>query len=256
VADKHYAAQHPKQFLGNYEMATSPVAITICAPMTAHTVLPEEPIFYKRNVNAVGKARRSAEHEMYIDRSFDYGDARKMSVHSCVLAPGRRHDAPSWALNDKEFRRVLVAYFENKCRRCFEGDEAARLAKAHEFLKEQIPALISEMDALCLEYVSCADPARRKKLQIQIRHCDSQILNIRRGPALIVAICLYSYRNGWDSCSVANVLRVGSPFVRQVLHRMGLIARNARRKRKKALPKQGQDEGSRMVSSFEGARVQ
>jgi hypothetical protein len=62
-----------------------------------------------------------------------YEDYARMSVHQHKLAPWRRIETPSWAVNDSHLRELLVAFMEERAqfRAPTSGTLTERLAIAH-----------------------------------------------------------------------------------------------------------------------------
>jgi len=180
--------------------------------------------FEKPHSCPVVPANFDAEGNPHSLTNLSFNDLDRMSNTSHKLARGRKTVAPQWALNDASLRTVLVAFWERRAHIRTSGSERERLMAAHAKMLTTIPDLLARLRVLSHDFVSCPDPVRKTLLVNQIRNLDSQVLNIRRGPALTLAILTFYYRLALDSVGVAETLHVSSTHVRQQLHRMKLVA--------------------------------
>ncbi len=171
-----------------------------------------------------------------------FEDYTRMQTCVKMKASGnRQREAPIYARNDTEFRRVLLAYLEtrafSKKQREFlaEVDEPAspvqKMNRVCRVLAAKNARLLEVLTVLSKEYVSLKNlrtehpyrAARLKTLECEIQTTE-QTMRMNRNPAAIVAGVIYlAYRVGMDSVGVASELGLKPQHVRQLLHRVSLV---------------------------------
>ncbi len=159
----------------------------------------------------------------------------RMQTSSRAVAPGRKLDTPSWAVNDSQLREVLVAYLEERAFPHKAGLQtgmlAERLANAQKkIIEDSKKHLIPIIDRMCRRLVALKrSTPQREDIQKQIRLLEQQIENAdtrlrfeRRdgGAALVVGVVFYYFRCGLDSVGTAKQLGIKPPHARQIVWRL------------------------------------
>ena len=79
---------------------------------------------------------------------------------------------------------------------------------------------------------------RCDKLQIQIRHLDTEIMLLERGLARLVTCAMWLYfRCGWNATEVAEELGLNAPGIRQWLARVRIVDAGGQVRRPTGRPK-------------------
>src|SRR5579859_736911 len=168
-------------------------------------------------------------------------------MQTCVknkATGARQREAPLYARNDTEFRRVLLAYLEtrafSKKQREFlaEVDEPAspiqKMNRVCRVLAAKNTRLLEVLTVLSKEYVSLKNlhtehpyrATRLKTLECEIQTTE-QTMRMNRNPAAIVAGVIYlAYRVGLDSVGVGSELGLKPQHVRQLLYRVSVVWEN------------------------------
>ena len=167
----------------------------------------------------------------------DFGSYDYMQTEHVVLAKGRRFEAPSFAVNDRDLRLVIVHAVERRAwgsgskllKRQRGLPLVERLKTAEAKCQERAGRLSSILDNLCQEYVTLrnnrTDDKRLGQLQTLIQGHDTQLI-IDRHPAEVYGYILYAYfRTGAASHQIAADLGLHAPCVRQQLSRICKIAK-------------------------------
>ncbi|MGA7511330.1 MAG: hypothetical protein WBW46_00460 [Candidatus Sulfotelmatobacter sp.] len=177
-------------------------------------------------------------------RGLSYGDFGRMQMFSRVLARGRRYDAPSFSLNDRDLRIVICHAVERRAygngvhnilgKLNHNGKPLVeRLRAAEDVCRQRARRLSEVLDRLCVEYVSKKashrpeDRQRCRRLEALISGVDTQ-LRIDAQPAAVYAFILYSYfRTGASSAQIAGDLGLpgSAPLIRQITFRILRMAR-------------------------------
>jgi hypothetical protein len=160
-----------------------------------------------------------------------YDDFQRMVFHGTALGAGRRQPPPVWAINDSSLREVITHYLEVRARlpRDFtkRGDILARRNRAQVLLKAAAPGLRCTLAGLCRRYAEAkksGKPEKQlRKLRVQIENIDTRLRTNENIAAIVAAVVYYYHRCGWDSVQVAHHLRLKSPNVRIMLHRLARI---------------------------------
>jgi hypothetical protein len=163
----------------------------------------------------------------------DYADYARMSVHQHKLAPSRRLETPSWAVNDSQLRELLVAFMEE---RAFyragvrDGTLAERLANAQKKIIADCAELTKTIDRLCARFVELkrtvpftpeiAKQATRLSRQIETLDTRLRFESKDGGVAMICGVIYKYYRLGMDSVGVGKELFIKPPHCRQILWRL------------------------------------
>ena len=87
-------------------------------------------------------------------------------------------------------------------------------------MREKVPNLKRALEKCCREFVTCQDPERRRRLEIEIRGIDTQLRVAAKGPALIIGVIHHYYGAGLDSVAVGEELKIQAMSVRQTLWRL------------------------------------
>jgi len=160
----------------------------------------------------------------------------------------RRLPAVEWIADQDKFQRVIVHLVERRCGRKASGELTERMRVAEEACKERIPLLLKSIKKLSAEYIACSggdgtrvhfsafrnrlhlrfQPITSRRLSIELRKLDREIILLRRGIAGILASVLYlSMLVGMTSAETAQEIGGISPsFVRQVGHRARFAAKS------------------------------
>ncbi len=167
----------------------------------------------------------------------DFGSYGSMQTENVVLAKGRRFEPPSFAVNDRDLRLVIVHAVERRAwgsgRKIMKHQRGLplveRLKTAEAKCRERAGRLSSILDDLCQEYVTLrnnrTDDKRLGHLQTLIQGHDTQLI-IDRHPAEVYGYILYAYfRTGAASHQIASDLGLHAPCVRQQLSRICRIAK-------------------------------
>lgn len=155
------------------------------------------------------------------------------------LAKGRRFDPPSFAVNDKDLRLVIVHAIERRAygssKRILDSARhtgltlVERLKRAEDKCRARAGRMSTILDRLCREFVTLrndrTDDKRLGTVQTLIQQTDTQ-LRIDQHPAEVYGYILYSYfRTGAASHQVAADLGLHAPAIRQLLFRICTIAK-------------------------------
>jgi len=155
------------------------------------------------------------------DTEISFADFQFMHIHRRQKQQERRLETPDWAVNDKLLRQVVLNAAEKRLylrpNPKFLTDEQ-RLARIRETelrqMKERYLPLLRDM----LARYKRLPKYRQSELAIQIQNVDSQCLMATRGiVAIMVSVVYHYFRNGYDSVTVAETLRLHPPHVRQIL---------------------------------------
>ena len=220
--------------------------------------------FAGRRTKAVSATRR--QDGTWDTTGLAFSDFSKMHVQRREKTQERRLPTPRWAVRDDLLRELLVTYLEERfyCRPAAGLTLMERLNQARCAAEFYAPRKRELLEAWLYDYhvislngradlsdekaieIFCslkqvkgqlpldADVAREylasKKLhdlEIQIQNVDTDIVLTARGHAEIIAAVVYLYyRMGYDSVTVAELLALKSPHVRQVLARLHATARD------------------------------
>lgn len=207
--------------------------ITHCPPAAAHSVLAPDHQFAGRHQHYPVSAEVDGEGEMVSRTGLSFDDYARMQTTTRRTNIHWRTGVPEWTRNHSTVRAVLVRFFEERAfpktqRAVLTGTEAERLARACEKLRADTPRKLAVMDRLCNEYILLAsDPARQRKLKIQIEGIDTQIRMAQKNwPAVVLGILYQAYNVGQDSVGVGAALGLKPPCVRQTLSRLNQTWRN------------------------------
>jgi hypothetical protein len=153
-----------------------------------------------------------------------FEDYERMSTQIRKQSGQRRLPTPSWAVNERQMRALLVRFLERRAgfRSPQPGTYAARLQRADEKIKARTSSLVQSMDKLCVEYVQLrsagVDPARQRELERTIEGIDTLL---RVGSLGVVARIIHLYYGvGFDSVGVGTEVGCKPPHVRQLLLRL------------------------------------
>ena len=194
---------------------------TLCPPAAAHSILKSEPPFGGSHQNPVSVEFQA---EGFQTPGVSFEDYSRMSTQVRKQSGQRRLRTPSWAVNERQLRALLVRFFERRAgfRSPQPGTYAERLQRADEKFKALSASRIQVMDKLCGEYVQLrstgADPARQRELERTIEGIDTLL---RVGGLGVVARVIYLYYGvGLDSVGVGTEVGCKPPHVRQILLRL------------------------------------
>ena len=151
------------------------------------------------------------------------------------LATGRRLETPSWAVDHKKMRWLLVNFLERRAFPTGGGHHkriddcsltlSERLARARKELLRRRSDMIAVLDGLCAAYVDCraTDPERARMLQSKIMGQDSLVRMATDGPGVVTSIIYLYYGVGLDSVGVSQELQITPQAVRQTLLRLHTV---------------------------------
>jgi hypothetical protein len=158
----------------------------------------------------------------------------RMQTAQRAVAPCRRMETPSWAVNDTQLRELLVEFLEERAsngRTTQTGTLAERLANAQKKLVANCEKqLVPIIDRLCKKLVTLKGTTPlTQETQNQIRRLEQQIENLDTrlrfeskdgGAALAVGVAFYYFRVGLDSVGTAKQLGIKPPHARQIVYRL------------------------------------
>ena len=201
------------------------MAYIVLPPAAAHSLLDAEPAFGTRRYNRPKPATFCGDDD-WESSEIAFDDFSRMHLENRSPGKGRRLPTPTWATNDAELQRLLVIYYERRAHiQNPQGSLSERLRTARQKLLSQIPVKVEVMNRLCAEYVNCTDPTRRRRLEIEIENLDSQITADRDiGPGMVARIVKLYYSLGLNSVEVSRETQVKPIAIRQILHRLWLLA--------------------------------
>ncbi len=156
-----------------------------------------------------------------------FADYDKMHVARRAKQQERRLDTPSWAVNDKELREVLLKFCE---RRFYLRPDPTIVTDEQRIARIRKKELaIADMEAPKLaglrERYKTEPEEKRLRLESDIQTFDSTLVMYRRGTLPVVAAIVYYYlRMGYDSVQVAESVGLKPPAVRQILAKLRLTA--------------------------------
>jgi len=189
--------------------------------MPAHGVLPDEPAFADRRRMPVS-AEFHADGEVG-STGIAYEDSSRFQTRRKKVAPGRRIETPSWAVNRSEMRQLITRFWELRAgiKEPAKASLKKRLQHAEWIIQhEKVPRQRAILEKLCFERMATDDPKRRRELAIEIRSIDTFIRTAEQGPALIAGVLYFYYGVGYPSHEVASALGVKCVAVRQLLNRL------------------------------------
>ena len=202
-------------------MAVLP-SLTICPPAKAHQTLSDEPAFGRFRDKQPVSAEFDGEGFQSTGIAFD--DYTRMSIHTRKQACGRRFKTPTWALDYRKLRALLICFFERRAgtKHSTAGTMQERLARAKKVIADRKPVLIATMDKLCAEFVACRskDPDRARLLQSEIYNVDTQLRMVENGPAIVAQIVHLYYSVGIDSVGISQELQITPQHARQTLKKL------------------------------------
>lgn len=173
------------------------VAVTLCPPAAAYSLLSSDPQFFKWRISLVTPASFDAEGDPHSETGLAFEDVGRMNRFTRKLAPCRGA-SPEWAMDDAALARVVLALWESRAFGAALGKHLAqhpnataseRLRLAQQRLESRVETQMQPLlDRLCHEYVACPDPKRKNILTGQIRGLDANIRLTGLGPGLIVRV--------------------------------------------------------------------
>lgn len=203
--------------------------VTICPPSTSSRYTNRgldpyqfaDPIRLQRPVSV--RYRGNGEWDA---TGLDFGAYNFMQTSKRKQSGERRLATPEWAMNDSLLAAVVIRYLELRANllRQQPGDLTERLTRVSERLKKQTERQLAVIDKLCSEYVACADPSRRNLLMTEIQNLDTTV-RVDREPWVIPVIVKAYYRECCDSVGCGERVGFSSPHVRQILYRLGTVAK-------------------------------
>jgi hypothetical protein len=161
-----------------------------------------------------------------------FSDYARMSVQQHKLAPWRRLETPSWAVNDSQLRELLVAFMEERAfnRAAQPGTFAERLANAQKKIIADCSELTKTIDRLCTRFVELkrtvpftpeiAKQATNLAQQIETLDTRLRFESNDGGLAMICGVVYRYYRLGLDSVGVGKELGIKPPHCRQIVWRL------------------------------------
>src|SRR5260370_889810 len=164
-----------------------------------------------------------------VSPGLSFSDYQNMHSYQRKQSGERRLPTPAWALNDGLLRKVLVRYIETRAgfHSTQPGTEQERLARAQQRILKTKPERIATLGKLCKELValkqSGAEPARLRKLQVEISNLDTVIRFDGCIAATVVGVVNLYYRVGLDSVGVATELNLKPPHIRQLIWRLARV---------------------------------
>ncbi len=209
-------------------MATATVPITKCAPGAARNAVLDEHVRLK-------SAWRVAKSVSF--RGGDEWEAPGL-IHADLLGSQTtervnnsfRESSPSWTLNDKPLRAVLVRYVESRAGfvKPNIGSEVERMQRAQAKLQQLRPEKEAVLTRLARIYVrmknSGADKSALQQHAIQIENLDTQLLITEKIAAKALMIVNLYYRVGMNSVEVGQEVNLKPPHIRIILFRLRTIA--------------------------------
>lgn len=194
--------------------------------------------------------------EGWVSTGIAFEDYARMNTQQRKQSGERRLPTPTWSVNDKLLRELLVVFMEERAglRKKQKGTLTERLERAKVAVINQRPRLIAVLTRLGAEYVTlkrlgldptttdeqwnasrhqpyivcCAGEAkfvaekkRKRELEIEIEGIDTYLRYTANGGADVIAAVVYLYyRSGLDSVGVGSELGLKPPHVRQTLWRL------------------------------------
>lgn len=166
----------------------------------------------------------------------DFGSYDRMQTEHRAIASHRRFEPPSFSVNDRDLRLVIVHAVERRAwssKRLLKRQRGLplveRLKTAEEKCRERAGRLSKTLDGLCCEFVTLrnnrSDDKRLGQVQMLIQSIDTQLI-IDRHPGEVYGYILYAYfRTGATSAQIASDLGLHAPAIRQLLSRICKIAK-------------------------------
>jgi hypothetical protein len=164
-----------------------------------------------------------------------FEDYSRMQTSTRVVAPGRKLETPSWAVNDSQLRELLVAFLEERAFNGRTGHQTGtlteRLANAQKRLIAMCEKiLVPTIDRLCKRLVSLKrSTPLTQDAQKQIQQLENQIENLDTrlrfeqkdgGSTLVLGVAYFYFRLGQDSVAVGKQLGTKPPHIRQIVWRL------------------------------------
>jgi len=142
----------------------------------------------------------------------------------------RKPEKIEWVFDDGRMRNVILTSLERRyyIPRVPGTPDADRLERINEAAKFQSKRWQTILDArldACKEAQDTGAPAKRiRELEIVLQNIDSRLQFDRQPAVLLTAIVYMSYRQGWNSTTVAEELHILPPHVRITLYRLNKVA--------------------------------
>jgi hypothetical protein len=149
----------------------------------------------------------------------------------------RRLETPVWCMDNTLLANVIATYTLQRATMSGGGQRHAwqselsppqKLELAKKFTKKRQADMLATLDGLCRRFVETKKQNPRDRhlrlMSEQIANLDSTLRILENCAAVCAAVVHLYYRVGFDSVGVANELKVKSCHVRQLLHRMRLVA--------------------------------
>lgn len=154
-----------------------------------------------------------------------FSDYDRMQTFTRKLAPGRRYDIPTWAVNDDQTCAVIARSMEGRAglrMRVREGTELERLTKAQRILREKEPQLVARLDRLCARFVAAKKEGDEyaRYLGIQIEGIDTQLRLLDRTAETLASVVYLYWRCGFNSVEIGEQLGIKASHVRATTYRL------------------------------------
>lgn len=203
--------------------------ITLCPPAAAHLVQPlDRHQFEQHHAHPVHHAEWNGEGDPENPTGLSFNDCDRMSTQRHA---GHQRAVPEWTRKNENLQRVILmlwlkrSLFNSGGRAYFLANHAdmsplqqLKVLQTH-LLQTVELHLLPHLDELCWDFATNPDPLQRKKLALEIRQLDAEIISIQKGPARLARLLHLAWGCGWDSVAIGSELKMTSVNVRQILHR-------------------------------------
>jgi len=164
-----------------------------------------------------------------------FEDYDRMHTRTHKLAPSRKLQTPTWAVNDRQFQQVIARYIERRANRgggglapMGAGTPAERIARAEQHIRTTAPQHVETLKMLGARYMAMkrdgAPATALRELEIQIENVDTSLRMVTHPAATVSTVAYFFYRCGFDSVGVAQRCHLKPPHVRQIHFRLNAVA--------------------------------